>query len=153
MTATEPMSDANTTNWNEQFAALKNRFPHVRDPILVAMHILTQAPNITPDDAKAQASLHGVRITAASLAGAQCLLAKQDAPAATTNGTTVQTTAPANTAPKRPARRVRGSESALDAESMIRDVVERLQRNTDERVEQMRMAIRKAIEVLQPAVE
>ena len=60
-----------TTNhnpaWDEQFAAIKARHPNVRDAILVALHIVSQNPDIELADAKAQAALHGVRITAASV--------------------------------------------------------------------------------------
>ena len=59
-------------------AHLEVRYPKVREPILVALHILTQNPDISLDDAKAQAALHGTRITAASVAGARRLLSRQD---------------------------------------------------------------------------
>ena len=109
MTTTEITTDSIPASWNDQFAALKNRFPHVRDAILVAMHILAQNPDVTVEDAKAQANLLGARITAASIAGAQRLLAKQtdavapqtpEAPARGTNDTPVEPNRPGGFAPR-----------------------------------------------------
>lgn len=145
MTATETIP----TSWNDQFTALKNRFPHVRDAILV---ILTKQPDATVEDAKAQASLLGVRITAASIAGAQRLIAKQtdvvasqtaEAPASDPNGAQVK--------PK-PARRLRAQETVCDTEALIRQVVGKIQNQGNVEVERMREGVRRAIAVLQAAV-
>ncbi|MEQ1634054.1 MAG: hypothetical protein ABL997_16875 [Planctomycetota bacterium] len=102
-----------TDNWTTQFADLKQRFPKVREPILVAIHILTQEPYISVDDAKARAAMHGVRITAASVNGARKLLAKAAAATPTSPNAAHQTT-PANWFA---ARRVRAAETGLDPEA------------------------------------
>lgn len=115
MTATATTTDPNTQKWNEQFATLKARYPHVRNAILVALHIITQNPDISLDDAKAQANLHGTRITAASVNGARKLLANAAA-ATPTSPNAVPKTAPA---PKRAAGRARAAEPDLDAAAKL----------------------------------
>jgi len=145
MTATATMSDSSTTTWNAQFAALKARFPHVRDAILVAFHILTRDPNISTDDAKAQAKLLGTKITAASVSAAQRLLSRQgDSPAAATK--------PVAGAPQRRARRAKPTEVRFDAESLVRGVVAKIQGQGSVEAQRLREALRKAIAVLQAAV-
>src|SRR5262245_41105257 len=76
MTATETAST--TDSWAAQLEQLRARYKHVRPPILAALNVLLHHENITTDDAKAQAALHGVRITAASVAAARTLLARID---------------------------------------------------------------------------
>ena len=44
MTTTETTA---TDTWTDELAALKNRYPHVRDPILAALNLLLTDPNIT----------------------------------------------------------------------------------------------------------
>jgi hypothetical protein len=146
-TATEPAPTRPDT-WAKQLEQLKARYTHVRPPILVALNILLHDPNITVDDAKAQAQLHGTRITAASVSAAQRLLAKADgkpigAPAAATT---------ASPTPQRPARRARTAAQAVDAEALIRGLVSRLQGQGAADTERLKDAMRKAIAVLQAAV-
>ena len=154
MTETEPMHEpaANgTPDWDSQFADLKARFPKVREPILVALHILTHNPDIEIDDAKAQAALRGVRITAASLNAAQRLLSRQDgapaaaaAPARARRNGTVAATKPQ---PRRP----RATKPDVDADALIRDVVTKIQDQGNAEAERLRQAMRKAIAVLEAA--
>jgi len=141
MTATQSVP----ATWDSQFAALKARFPHVRDAILTALHILSQNPNVSDDDAKAQAAMLGTRITAASIAGARRLMDKQAtrpavAPVAAT------TAAPARV------RRPRATDAGVDAETLIRGLVGKLQGQGAADTERLKDAMRKAIAVLQAAV-
>lgn len=151
MTETELQKPATprpaTASWDSAFAELKARFPKVREPIVVALHILMQNPDIALDDAKARANLHGVRITAASIAAAQRILAKQEpVPAAPTPAV-----APApKPAPRQP-RRERTAE-ATDPAAMIQQVVTRLQQQSGAEAQRLRDAIRRAVAVLQAAV-
>ena len=78
MTATEPAST--TDAWTRQLEQLQACYKHVRPPVLAALNILVHDQNITIDDAKAQAALHGVRITAASVgAGPQVEVCQEHA--------------------------------------------------------------------------
>jgi uncharacterized protein (DUF4415 family) len=139
-TATNP-----TDTWTDEIAALKARYPHVRDPILAALNLLLTDPNITDDDAKARAAMRGVRITAASINGARNLLAKRE--------TVAPTEAPATAAerPTRP-RRERAPEPAVDAEALIKQVVSKLQAHGNAEAERLREAMRKAMAVLASAI-
>ena len=137
-----------TTNdtWTEQFAELKARYPKVREPILVALHIITQNPEISLDDAKAQAAVHGTRITAASVSAAKRLLSRQDNATVTPTHTTP--------APRKPAaRRPRASSAPTDVESMIRQVAGKIRAEGDAEAERLRVAMRKAIDLLTEAVQ
>jgi len=75
-TETAPATDS----WAAQLEQLRARYKHVRPPVLAALNILVHDQNISMDDAKAHASLHGVRITAASVAAAGTLLSRMDGP-------------------------------------------------------------------------
>jgi len=147
MTTTETIPTATTTDtWTDELAALKARYPHVREPILAALNLLLTDPNITDDDAKARAALRGVRITAASINGARNLLAKRE-----TAVPTEPTVPPATERPAR-SRRERAPEPAVDAESLIKQVVGKLQAQGNAEAERLREAMRKAMRVLAGAI-
>ena len=145
MTAAEaqtPPTAATTTEdaWTAQFDEMKARFPKVREPIVMAAFLLQQDPDITDDDAKARAAVHGVRITAASINGGRNLLAKQDG-------------APTSTGTRPAAHRTRAAAAAADPEALIRGVVDKLNAHAATDAEKLRAAMRKAIGVLQTAVD
>lgn len=145
-TATEPLPAPADDTWTQQIDALKARYKHVREPVLVALNILLHDGNVGLDDAKARANLHGVRITAASINAARTLQARMDSPAQpSTNGKPAP--------PARPARRARAHEKGADAESLIRGFVEKLLGQGNAEADRLREAMRKAISVLQAAVE
>ncbi|HEX5050807.1 MAG TPA: hypothetical protein VFZ65_03460 [Planctomycetota bacterium] len=139
--------------WTTQLEQLRARYKHVREPILVALNILLHDPNIALDDAKAQAAVHGVKITAASVSGAQRLLSRMDGEPATTAPTVPTTVADQKTGRSRPARRTRPAEGAVDAEALIRQVVGKLQNQGNAEAERLRETMRKAIRMLQAAIE
>ena len=139
--ATEPLPPTDT--WNQQLAQLKARYKHVREPVLVALNILMHDQNITVKDAKAQANLHGVRITAASINAARTLLSRMDSPVVATPTAKTEPTAPI-----RSARRVRAVEP-VDAEAIIRGFVAKLRGQGNAEAERLREGIRRAIAVLQ----
>ena len=142
MTVTEnvPTADA----WTAQLEQLSARYKHARPPVLAALNILVNDENISIDDAKAQADLHGVRITAASLNAARTLLSRMDkqAPASATTAS----------APAREPRRPRAADKAIDAEELVRGFLAKLQGQGNAESERLREAMRKAIAVLQAAV-
>jgi hypothetical protein len=146
-TATEPApttTETATDTWADQLEQLRARYKHVREPILFALNILLHDPEISLDDAKAQANLHGVRITAASVAAAQRLLQRQTPPAV--DGATKRATA---TAP----RRARPAAAPLDVEALLRATADKIQAQADANAERLRDAVRRAIAMLQAAVE
>ena len=144
MTATD--SSPATDTWAAQLEQLKVRYKHVREPILVALNILMHDQNISVDDAKAQAALHGARITAASVSAAQRLLSRQDGVPASPSPT------PATKAPQRPARRTQATGIPFDTEALVRGVVAKIQGQGSVEADRLRDAMRKAIAVLQAAV-
>ncbi len=122
MTATD--SAPATEAWDKQLEQLKARYKHVRPPILVALNILLHNADVSVDDAKAQAQLRGMRITAASINAAKALLARMNARDIAAEAARAPAAAPA---PTRPARRPRATDKPVDAESLIRGVVTKLQ--------------------------
>jgi hypothetical protein len=154
MTATETMAAPTTTDtWTAEMAQLRNRYKAVREPILAALNLLHQDPNITDDDAKARAAMRGVRITAASINGARNLLLKAgDVQTITATPTTPATPRSAAAAPQRAARRARPAESSVDAEALIRQVVGKLQSQGNAEAERLRDGIKKAMAALQALV-
>ena len=141
MTATET-APATSDTWTQQLAQLKARYKHVREPVLVSLNILMHDQNIAIEDAKAQASLHGVRITAASVNAARTLLSRMDSPVVATPTAKAEPTAPV-----RAARRLRAE--PVDAEALVRGFVAKLKGQGNAEAERLREGIRKAIAVLQ----
>jgi len=148
MTATATMTTPTKT---DAFEALQARYPKVRKPIVMALHILTQDPNVSLDDAKARAEVHGIRITAASVSAAQRLLSRQDGddapkPAARTQA---KAAAPAATVARTPRTR---PTKEVNAEAMITSIVDKIRSEASADAERIRVAVRKAIAVLQAVV-
>ena len=153
MTTESMTTPTSPDTWTAEMAQLRSRYKAVREPILAALNILNQDPNISDDDAKARAAMRGVRITAASLNGARTLLAKAgSAPEAATPATEPAAAPSTTTAPQRPARRVRAAEADLDAEALIRQVVGKIQGQGNAEADRLRDGIRKALAALQALV-
>lgn len=146
--ATDPVPVA-TTEWNTAFQALRARYPKVREPIVVALHILQQNPDIALDDAKAQAALHGVRITAASVSAAQRLLSRQDDAPAPKAAPAAVVTPPAKPRTRRAAK----AEVPVDIEGVVREAVTRISAKGAADAERLRNAMRNAITALEAALE
>jgi len=144
------MSTNETTSPNTDLDALKARYPHVRGPVVAALHLLLQDPNISLDDAKSRAQTLGVRITAASVAAANRLRERMDP--TPTEPATAATAADAIPAPMRPARRPRAVEADADADALIRGVVAKLQAQGNAEAERIRASVRRAIELLTAAL-
>ena len=144
-TLTVPESPASSTDWNTAFQTLRARYPKVREAIVVALHILMQNPDISLDDAKAQASLHGVRITAASVSAAQRLLSRQDAAPAPKAAPAAVATQLAKTRTRRAAK----PDAPVDIEGVVRDAVTRISAKAAADAERLRAAVRKAIDALE----
>jgi hypothetical protein len=76
MTSTELTSvSTSAESWDAQFQALKARFARVKESVVFAIHALQTNPEIALEDIKAQATMHGLRVTAASVTAARRLLA------------------------------------------------------------------------------
>jgi hypothetical protein len=152
MTATHLDTSSSPDTWAQQLAQLQERYRQVRPPILVALNLLLSDQNIQLDDAKAQAQLRGVRITAASMNAARTLLSRMDAPqtapAAPLAASPILTAAPVARAPRRP----RTPQPPIDAEAMIRGFVDQLRGEKNAEVERMKDGIRRAIAALQAVV-
>jgi hypothetical protein len=146
MTATET-DTISTDAWTAEMAQLRSRYRAVREPILAALNLLMQDPNITDADAKARATMRGVRITAASINGARNLLAKRETAVVAPAGDDASARPAATTV-----RRVRPAPAEIDAEGLIRQVVGKLQLQGTAEAERLREAMRKAIATLQAAV-
>lgn len=131
-----------TDSWNQQFEQLRVRYRHARPAVLVALNILLSNPDIADVDAKAQADVHGFRITAASLGAARILLARMDS---------VPPAAVAVSIAK-PARKTRPVDAPTDAEALVRTFVAKLQTQGNAEADRLRDAIRKAVAVLQAAI-
>jgi len=119
-----------------------------REPILAALAALMQDPDIDAEHAKAVAAANGIRITAASVAGAQRLLSRQDAPTTVAPPKDKPAKAVAKARPGRPARR---PEANLDVEALIRATAERIQNQGHVEADRLRGAMRQAIAVLEAA--
>ncbi len=139
VTSTEP-STAAPASWDVEFHRLRARFPRVKDSILFCVHALQQADNVALDDLKAQAQMHRIRVTGASLTAAWRQLQKRD---------------PAASGPPaaRPVPKPRPTETATDLEQMLRQVIGRAHGDADAEVARLKAAVRKTIAALRAALE
>lgn len=142
---TEPPTNAAT--WDAAFKKLKARFPDAKDTIVFCVHCLQLYPDASVDDIKAQAALHSIRITAASVNAARRLMAEAPTTPKETGGA-----ADATPARQRPARRTRAAQAAMDPTSMLQKVIDKLQQQGQAEAERLRAAMQKAIQILQAAV-
>ncbi len=145
-TATANQPAPATDTWTAQLDHLRDRYKHLRPAVLAAVNVLLHDENINDDDAKARAAAHGVRITAASLNAARTVLSRMDskAPAAKPNKAKAPTTA----IQARPARRPRATKE-IDAQALIKQVVDRIQDAGSAETQRLRDGIQKAIGALQ----
>jgi S1-C subfamily serine protease len=139
-----------TDTWAAELAQLRARYKHVREPILVALNILMHDENVALEDAKARAAMRGAKITAASVNAAQRLLARREEHRAVTGPIDAAATPTKVVATVRSAR---PPQPATNAEALIRDVVQKLQGQGNAEAERLRAAMRKAMAVLQAAVD
>jgi hypothetical protein len=146
MTAT---TSSPTHAWTQQLEQLRGRYRHLRPAVLAALNILIQDENITVDDAKARADLHGVRIAAASMNAARTVLSRMDAQTTASSAPAAGAPASPSPSPERATRRARAAEAPLDAEALIRGVVTKLQTQGNVETERLRDGIRMAIAALQ----
>ncbi len=157
MTETEmepfrPTAATATNAWDAAFATLKTHYPRAKDSIVFCVHALRANPEIALDDLKAQALMHGIRITGASVTAAQKLMAGTTTPTAPTAPTAPAAARTQTEVATRPARRVRATETNVDPAALIQQVVAKLQQQSGADAERLRDAIRKAIAVLQAAM-
>ena len=154
MTATETLTEPTTSTtsaWDDQFAALKARFPKAKDSIVFCVHALQTSSNVNIDDLKAQAAMHGIRVTAASLTAAHKLLAPAAPPTSAPQPDSA-TVAAATPAGRRAPRAARAPNAPFDVEALIRATVGKLQAQATNEAEHLRAAIRQAIAALQHAL-
>lgn len=53
--------------WEADLARLRERFPKANASVLICIHALQQEVDVSLDDMRARAAMHGIRVTAASL--------------------------------------------------------------------------------------
>lgn len=150
-TELEPIPTTKQTNaasWDSAFAALKAKFPKAKDSIVFCIQALQNNPEVDIEDLKAQAIMHNLRVTGASMNAAKRLMA----PAAPDND--AKAVAPARQASPatRRTRGPRAAEAPLDVEDLIRGTVAKLQAKGNAEAEKLREAIRRAVALLQAAM-
>jgi hypothetical protein len=147
MTTTEaqpqPTTDDNANTWPAEFPVLKNRFAGKKDSILFCIHALQATPEIKIEDAKQQAATHGIRVTAASLNAAKTLLDPKGNTAAPR---------PRPAAQGHAGRPQRPRANDVDAEALIRGVVEKIEQQGNVLAERLKATVRKAIAMLEAVV-
>lgn len=138
---------ANAGTWDAAFAALKARYPKAKDSIVFCIYELQNNPEVALDDLKARASMHGIRVTGASVNAAQRLMD----PEAASETQDAESTPVAGKPKARRGRPVRTTKGDVDAEAMLRQVVAKMQAQSGAEAERLRAAIRKAVAVLATA--
>ena len=148
-------SSAAPDPWEADLARLRARFPKANASVLICIHALQQEVDVSLEDMRARAALHGIRITAASLLAARRALGlspplgprrrKAAVDEGTAEGQEVE--ADEERAPVR--RRSAGVESgAGGVEQMLRAFVA----GAEEERTRLREAVRRVIEVVDGAL-
>lgn len=133
--------------WDAQFRDLKARFPKAPDSVIFAIHGVQQNPSVALADLKAQADMHGIRITAASVSAANRLLTAFNTATRKTvaRKTRVQPSIPRNV------RRARAANmgSALNTADQIKQIVTRIQADAAGEASKLRDAVSQCVRILQ----
>ena len=151
-TELEPIPTTKQTNaasWDTAFAALKAKFPKAKDTIVFCIQALQNNPEVDIEDLKAQAVVHNLRVTAASVNAAKRLMAPPEVDSDKDSEPAVPKAAPVT----RRTRGPRAAETPLDVEDLIRGTVAKLQAQGNAEAEKLREAIRRAVATLQAAVD
>ena len=146
---TDPEAAPPTTDtWEGILEALSRRYPGQKHSVLFCIYKLQQNPDVTLRDFRAEAELHGIPVGGRTLHAAKELLGLNKPQAAASPA--------AETTPATPARRRQrtGEPGAGDSiESKVLAAVRQIQSNAGAEADQLRDAIRRAIAILQQALD
>ncbi|MCC7396360.1 MAG: hypothetical protein IT455_04770 [Planctomycetes bacterium] len=146
-----PESLDHTDTWEGMLESLRRRFPGQKDSVLFCVHKLTQNPELTLRDFRAEADLHGIPTAGRALHSARVLLglqAERAKPAALAGAAS-----PATAAPRaRKQRTPEADDGGASIEAKVLAAVRQIQSATGAEAEQLRQAIRQAITILQRAL-
>jgi hypothetical protein len=164
--------------WDLEFEHLRQRFPGAKPSVLFCVHAFMQRPDINIADLKAQAQMHGLKVSVGSWVAARQLLsppatraarpdpapAAEDPPrvsAATAEAPPSQPTAVAaadesavlaNPPTEAPPKAITADDAEGPIERMVRLVVAGVQAAGDAKAERLRTAIREALAVIEAAL-
>lgn len=140
------------SEWDLAFARLRERFPKVKDTILFCVHAL-QSGDPDLGDLKAQAQMHGLRITAASLNAARELLQPGSRPARRRAAPAAIAPSPVPAPPAARARRKQPSATDdAEIEALIRALVAKVQARSAARIAELEGALRTSLAILDDAM-
>lgn len=147
----EPEAKPGRSEWDALLGALHSRFPTASPRILFCINALQQDNAVSLDDLKALAQLHGLHVTGASLKAARRLITPPARRAAEPGVDEADDPGPTRRA--RLHERIHNEASAEGLEQRLRYAVRQMTADADAKVERMRAAILKAIDVLREAIE
>jgi len=136
---------ASPASWDVEFHRLRARFPRAKDSILFCIHALQSNEGIALDDLKAQASMHRIRVTGASVTAAR-LQMRRGVPGARPSSET----APEVREPR--AKRPELVDATNDPGELVQRLVEQMQLKAEVEALRLRQAIRSVIAVLREAL-
>jgi hypothetical protein len=148
---TDPEAAPPTTDtWEGILEALSRRYPGQKHGVLFCIYKLQQNPDVALRDFRAEAELHGIPIGGRTLHAAKELLGLNKPVAA--SGASAPETTPVTPAQR---RRQRTSEPGAgdSIENKVLAAVRQIQSNAGAEAEQLRAAIRRAIAILQQALD
>jgi len=129
------------TNWQAARPALQERYPAATPGILFCVFKLQQDPSLTIPDFRQEAQALGLALGGRALRSARVLL-----------GLTAATPARAKARKRAPARAPLESSVAPLEDDLIR-AVQRMQAQSVEQAHRLRTAMRKAVQILEQALE
>ncbi|MAE76264.1 MAG: hypothetical protein CMJ85_05265 [Planctomycetes bacterium] len=153
MTSTRPEREphepeALSSSWDVGLTELRSQFPDAREGVLFCVWKLRQNPKLTLRDFRAEAALRGIGLSGRSLHSARVLLGWQ-APS------TRQTpkSSPAASPVQEPASAATRPGAGKSLEERLRHTLTQLREESSADADRLRVAIRKAIDVLEQALE
>lgn len=154
MTELEPTPPPATDTWEGILAAVRRRYPGQKDSVLFCIYKLQQNPELTLRDFRAEAELYGIPMAGRSLHSARLLLGlqkeeKQAAPRAAETHALLAAEPAARRAPRaQPA----ADDGGASIETKVLAAVRQIQSAASAESEQLRLAVRQAIAILQRAL-
>lgn len=154
VTELEPTPPPATDTWEGILAAVRRRYPGQKDSVLFCIYKLQQNPELTLRDFRAEAELYGIPMAGRSLHSARTLLGLQkDDKEAGPKAAALRSLPDAEPTPRRTPRQPRpADDGGASIETKVLAAVRQIQSAASAESDQLRLAVRQAIAILQRAI-
>ena len=159
-----PLEPQPVHEWDQAFAALRDKYPQATQGILFCIHKLQQDPDLKIPDFRAEAALHGIKLGGRALHSARVLLGLEEPgpPRARRRSRAAEDVEDVEDDERSfdsyfepqdsGRRRTAAAAAAGSLESQLVETIQRIQSEATDEARRLRTAIEEAIRVLQTAL-